>query len=176
MLTGKNVYLRRLEQSDLERSHKWINTPEIMVMMGSRGPRTAYHQDRWFESIATSQTNIVFALCQVEDDRHIGNVSLFNIDYIDRNAGLTIFIADQEMRGKKYGQQAIMLLLDYAFNYLNLHKVYCKTDNSAAAGMYEKLGFLKEGVLRQQSYQDGQYVDKIVFGILRDEYHGSKSQ
>lgn len=173
MLESRRLYLRRLERTDLERSLKWINTPEIMIMMGSRGPRTAFHQEKWFESVATSQTNIVLALCQKEDHRHIGNLSLFNIDYIDRNAGMTIFIADSELRGKKYGPEATWLLLEYAFDYLNLNKVYAKTDNPGAARMYEKLGFIKEGVLRQQSFQDGEYVDKIAYGILRSEFDRS---
>jgi len=170
MLKGKRLYLRRLEFSDLERTHKWINAPEIMVMMGSRGPRTLMQQERWFESIASSRTNIVFALCLISNDEHIGNLSLFNIDYIDRNAGMTIFIFDKKYRGKGYGPESTRLLMEYAFDYLNLHKVYCKTDNPGAARMYESLGMKKEGIMRQQSFQFGKYVDKTIFGILNLEF------
>lgn len=170
MLTGENTYLRRLEKIDLERSLKWINDPSIMVIMGVWGPRTAYHQERWYEEIAVSKTNLVFALCLKESDEHIGNLSLFDIDYINRNAGLTIFIADEGHRGGGVGTEAVRLLVEYAFDYLNLHRVYCRTNNEIAAKLYERIGFVKEGVSRQSSYEFGQYMDKVLYGLLKNDY------
>lgn len=170
MLRGDEVYLRRLESGDLEHCHSWINDPSIFTIMGVFGPRSYAEQLSWFESLVGSRTNLVFALCRVEDDLHIGNVSLFDIDYISRNAGLTVFIAEEAHRGEGYGTEAVSLLCEYAFGYLNLHKVYCKTDNAVAGKLYESLGFKQEGVLRAQTYRDGAYMDKLLYGVLRSEF------
>ncbi len=170
MLHGEKVYLRRLEPADLERTFRWINDPEIMVIMGVRGPRTVKEQEVWYENIALSRTNLIFAICQTSNGSHIGNASLFDIDFINRNAGLTIFLGDAQDRHKGYGTEVVRLLADYGFEYLNLHKIFCKTDNPDAAKMYELIGFKKEGILREQAFQFGKYVDKIVYGLLRSEY------
>ena len=171
---GHAVYLRRLEQSDLERTLRWVNQPEIFVMMGVFGPRTSVAQQRWYEEVAVSQTNLVFAVCLLDGGEHIGNVSLFDIDFRNRNAGLTIALPDRAHQGEGLGREAVGLLCRYGFDYLNLHRIYCKTDNVHAGKMYERLGFVREGVLRQQAFRFGEFVDKVVYGVLRNEFHEAK--
>ena len=170
ILSSNKVYLRKLEEGDLPQCLKWVNTPEIFITMGIWGPRTASEQNEWFKSIANSRTDIIFALCCIDSDEHIGNVSLFNIDYRNRNAGLTIIIPDPACQGKGYGEEAIRILCVYAFEYLNLHKVYCKTNNPHAAYLYEKVGFSHEGTLREHAYHYGEYVDKEVYGLLSRDF------
>ena len=176
MLLGEKVYLRRLERSDLEKSLRWINNPEIMVIMGVFGPRTALEQEQWYEGIAQSRSNLIFAVCLVNNSEHIGNISLFDIDYINRNAGLSIFLAEPEHQGCGYGAEAVRLMVEYAFVYLNLHKVYSKTERLEAARMYERVGFKKEGVLREHEFKYGQYTDKLVYGLLRTEFGRDEEQ
>ena len=176
MLRSEKVYLRRLERSDLENSLLWINNPQIMVIMGVFGPRTALEQEQWYESVAQSRKNLVFAICLVNNSEHIGNISLFDIDYINRNAGLSIFIAAPEHQGRGYGTEAVKLIVEYAFTYLNLHKVYSKTDRLEAVRLYEQIGFMKEGVLRKHEFKFGEYIDKIVYGLLSSEYRRGEEQ
>lgn len=170
MLKGEKIFLRRLEKSDLEKTFRWVNETEIYVTMGIFGPRTTRAQEHWYESIFESKTNLVFAVCRVDDQEHIGNASIFDLDARNRNAGLTIMLPDQENRGKGYGAETVRLMCDYAFDYLNLYKVYCKTDNPVAAKLYKSIGFVQEGVLRDQAYHYGRYIDKLVFGLLKNEY------
>ncbi|MBX3492693.1 MAG: GNAT family N-acetyltransferase [Parvibaculum sp.] len=170
LLHGGKVFLRRLEESDLERCERWINMPEIYTIMGVFGPRTRTEQEVWYRNISTSRTNLVYAVCLAKDGRHIGNLSLFDVNYMHRNAGVTVFIADEEHRSGGLGLEAVSLACEYAFDYLNMHKLHAKTDNPVAGKLYLKLGFVQEGVLRQQSYYSGKYVDKILFGLLRDEF------
>ena len=68
--------------------------------------------------------------------------------------------------------EAVRLLLDFAFRDLNLHRVYLHVfdTNAAAIRIYEKVGFVREGVLRQAAHIDGRYVDVMVMSILREEY------
>lgn len=171
MLQGEMVYLRRLESGDLEKTLQRVNDPEIFITMGLWGPRTKNEQNDWFEAVSRSKTNLVFALCLTDSHEHIGNLSLFDIDMRNRNAGLTIIIPDQKQQGKGYGPESVKLLCDYAFRFLNLEKVYCKTDNPNASKMYERIGFVHEGTLRKHGYRYGKYIDKLNYGLLRSEFY-----
>lgn len=169
-LRGRHVHLRPLEPTDLERTLRWVNEPEIYVLMGVFGPRTSLAQQRWYEEVSVSRTNLVFAVCLQEDGEHIGNASLFDVDFRNRNAGLTVALPDEAHQGRGLGREAVGLLCRYGFDYLNLHRIYCKTDSLHAGKMYERLGFVCEGVLRQQTFSFGEFVDKVVYGVLRDEF------
>jgi RimJ/RimL family protein N-acetyltransferase len=172
MLTGNKMYLRILEETDLEKTLGWINDPDLMVLMGVRGPKTLMMQKRWFEELNKNSDKIIFAICIKESDEHIGNVSLYSIDLIHRNAGLSIFIFDKKFHHKGYGTEALILLLEYAFNYLNLHRVYCKTSSEykEAMNIYRKLGFCEEGKLRQHEFHKGEYIDKIIMGLIKNDF------
>lgn len=171
MLADGVVYLRKLEESDLDRTWHWINQPEIYAAIGTLPPITITAQKRWFEELDRSDSKIVFAICLHDEDQHIGNVSLDLVDYRHRNARVAIFIAESGLRGQGVGTRAMHLLIEYAFDVMNLHRLYCKTTagNPTVITFYEKLGFRIEGRLRQHEYIAGEYVDKIMLGLLRDD-------
>lgn len=172
LLYGSKVFLRRLQSSDLGRTLDWVNDPEIMVIMGVRGPRTQEMQQQWFDKVSLDHGEIVFAICVLESGEHIGNVSLDLIDPINRNARFAIFIGDNNMRGKAYGFEATKLAVEYGFFYLNLHKIYVKAsqDYVAAIKIYKRLGFNEEGLLKEHEYREGNYVDKVCLGLLRKDF------
>ena len=95
-------------------------------------------------------------------------------DSINRNAVLGIFIGDKEYRSKGYGKEAIELILDFGFNYLNLHEI--KLDvmafNERAQKCYKKCGFKEYGRRRESVYLNGKYYDVISMDILRREFTG----
>lgn len=172
MLSGTKTYIRIIEETDLDRTLKWINDPDLMILMGIRGPKTAMMQKKWFEELNRDSTKIVFAICLKDSNEHIGNVSLYSIDFIHRNAGLSIFIFDKTNHHHGYGTDALKLLLEYAFDYLNLHRIYCKTSSNyhEAIKIYQKLGFYEEGILREHEYNNGKYVDKIIMGLIANDF------
>jgi UDP-4-amino-4,6-dideoxy-N-acetyl-beta-L-altrosamine N-acetyltransferase len=169
MLADDLIYLRKLEDSDLERTWHWVNRPDIYTTIGILAPVSMTAQRRWFDELDRSKSKIVFAICLRDGDRHVGNVSLDQIDYRHRNARLAIFIAEPGLRGQGIGTRAMRLLIEYAFNLINLNRLYCKTTagNPAVIEFYEKLGFKIEGCLRKHEYIAGQYVDKIILGLVR---------
>lgn len=171
MLADDLIYLRRLEEPDLERTWCWVNQPDIYNAIGLVAPISMTAQRRWYEELDRSNSKIVFAICLRAGDQHVGNVSLDQIDRRHRHARLAIFIAEPEHRGKGIGARAMRLLIAYAFDFMNLHRLYCKTTagNPAVIRFYEALGFVIEGCLRQHEFVAGQYVDKIVLGLLRGE-------
>ncbi len=178
MLIGKKVFLRILEEEDLPRTQKWINDPEISHRLGVL-PTSLKQQKNWFTQISQDNSRFIFAIClNNEKKSQIGNVSIGNIDYIHRNGRFAIFIHGKEHRQQGYGTEATILLLQFAFERLNLHRVYLKTsqDYTGAIAMYKKLGFVQDGLLRDHEYSHGQYHDKLVFSLLKPEYFGKKEQ
>jgi len=169
MLSDGKLYIRRLEKTDLDRTWRWLNQPEIFQRIGVLAPISKSRQEAWFEQMDKQNDKFVFAICLSQGDEHIGNLSLDTIDYRHRTARLSIFIAESDQRGGGFGSRAIKLLLQYAFDFLNLNRVWCKVTDDAdnLPAFYEKLGFQIEGKMRQHEFIDGKYVDKIILGILR---------
>lgn len=85
---------------------------------------------------------------------------------------LGITIGDKEYWGKGYGREAIGLLLDYGFRLHNLRRIWLNTlsNNERAIRCYLRCGFIEEGRLRQHVWSNGDYVDEVSMGLLRDEW------
>lgn len=109
-----------------------------------------------------------------DGDVLIGSISIHNIDHLNRNAFIGIFIGEAEHRGKGYGAEAIRLLLAYGFKTLNLHNIMLTVhaDNCAGIACYKKVGFREVGRLPEWTFKDGRYTDKIYMGILAREFLG----
>lgn len=169
ILKGSSVYLRHLERTDLDRTWEWLHRADIHERVGVMVPFSRTKQEAWFASLEQAQDKNVFAVCRIEDDVHIGNASLDMIDLRHRNAGLSIFVADQEIRGKGHGSDALRVLARYAFDYLNLHRIWCKTDadDTRLEYFYTRLGFQAEGVLREHEFRNGVFIDKKLFARIR---------
>ncbi|PSK44170.1 Polynucleotide 5'-hydroxyl-kinase grc3 [Elsinoe australis] len=77
-----------------------------------------------------------------------------------------------EYQGKGYGSEAIRWVLDWAFRRANMHKVVIRAFewNDGAVRLYEKIGFKREGRLREQLWHDGRYWDEVVLGMLSREW------
>jgi diamine N-acetyltransferase len=172
-MKNNNVYIRILEETDILLTTKWINDPIISDIMGYLPVKSYANQLNWFKSITMDNTRFIFAICLSEGNSHIGNVGLGNIDYINKHCMFNIFIAEQSDRKRGLGSEATKLALEFAFKRLNLNKVYLRTSErfKEANGMYKKLGFVKEGVLRQHFFTNGSYEDKIMYSILATEFY-----
>ncbi|HEO70780.1 MAG TPA: N-acetyltransferase [Candidatus Hydrogenedentes bacterium] len=173
MLSDDVIYLRKLEREDLEQTYEWFNTPYVYLIMGVESPVSRASQARWFDAMEADPTKIVFALCLQEGHRHVGNVSLDHIDRRHRNARISIFIGEKEFQGIGLGSRAMRLLVQYAFDYLNLHKLWSKAraDDEELDRWYERLGFQCEGRQREQEFLEGRYVDKNLWGLLRSDFN-----
>lgn len=167
-VSGRTLYLRRLERGDLSRTRAWLHRPDVHSKIGVRIPFTREQQLQWFRRLQRDESKVVFAVCRKADDAHIGNVSLDLIDRRHRNARLSIFIGDQSARGKGLGSEALRLLEQYARDELGLHKIWCKTDAGYPEVMkfYRRLGYAREGLLREHEVKNHVYVDKVLLGKL----------
>ena len=90
---------------------------------------------------------------------------------LSRKARL-IVVLKPECTGKGYGTEAVRLALKFAFDYLNLERVALsvQANNPRAIRAYEKAGFVREGLLRRDAYRNGEYIDVVQMGVLREEF------
>lgn len=172
---GKRVYLRPLEEGDLNRLCRWLNDPEITQFLDQSFPLPIVYEAellKRFMARPDFPTDIIFAICLNEDDRHIGNMGLHRIRYDHGTAATGSFIGEKELWGQGYGFDAKMILLDYAFNTLRLRKVTAgaKAFNGRSLGFNAKCGYKEEARLRAQFLVNGEYVDHVLTAVFKEDW------
>lgn len=176
MLIGERVRLRAIEHEDLPRCVAWLNDPEVIQYLTLYMPLSHEDEERWFEQYLQDPRRKVLAI-ETEEGEHIGNIGLEEIDWKNRCAELGIFIGDKQHWGQGYGTDAIRTLLRFAFEELNLNRVYLRVFafNERARRCYLRCGFVEEGRQRQAHFTAGRYHDVILMSILRSEWDASQA-
>ena len=116
-LIGEKIYLRALNESDADGNYPiWFNDPEVCKYnRHARYPNTKEKTLAYIKHVKSSLNKIVLAIAEKKDDKHIGNVALSRVDYIDRNAELSIILGEKEFWKSGFGKEACGLMIDYAF-------------------------------------------------------------
>jgi len=171
MPRGKLVELSPLTNADSEVMLRWINDRDLVLLSSAFRPVDEAGHRAWFESIRRRPDVVIFGIRAVEDGQLIGSCQLLGVSSTHRKAELQIRIGEAAARGRGYGSEAVELLLDFAFNDLNLHRVELTViaGNEPAIKTYLAAGFVQEGAQREAAFIDGRYVDLILMAILRDE-------
>jgi ribosomal-protein-alanine N-acetyltransferase len=173
-LTGERIYLRLLNETDITEDYVgWLNDSQVVRYLETgRFPSTPETIQKYIERFTESSTDIIFAIVNKENEKHIGNVSLNDINWIHRTANTGLLIGRKEYWGKRYAFEAWNLVLEYAFERLGLRKVTAGVvkGNDASVATLKKLGFKLEGTSRQQYFVEGSYNDAFRFGLLKDEF------
>jgi RimJ/RimL family protein N-acetyltransferase len=174
MTAKPKVFLRALDESDLERTYRWHNDPELYhtLVDGFHFVSKQAERDWLAKQVSYSQSEVSLAICLSPGGEHIGNVYLRSINPASRNAVLGIFIGEKDYQRHGFGRQALCETLRHAFNDLGLQRVYFEVlaDNEPAIRLYEKVGFRTEGRLRSHVFKEGQFKDVVVMGILAEDY------
>lgn len=167
-------YIRALELDDYHRLVEWRNDPEITDLLGgNRFYVSSEREKKWVvNAIDNDSKHLHLAICLQENNIMVGLVNLSNIDLLNRKAEFSIMIGCKEAHGKGIGEAATKLILTHAFDFLNLNKVYLYVinENKRAIGLYTKIGFQKEGELREHVYKKNKYFDVDVMSILERDY------
>lgn len=172
-LIGERIYLRALEESDLTGNYlQWFNDPEVCAFNSHAiFPNNMEKMQDYFDSLKDTNISVVLAIITKKEDIHIGNISLQNIDWVSRSAEFAIILGEKDYWKQGLAYEASKLILNYAFERLNLNRIYCGTssENIGMRKLAEKLNMKKEGVRRSAMYKMNKYVDIIEYGLLRDE-------
>jgi RimJ/RimL family protein N-acetyltransferase len=175
-LQGPRVRLRAVEPSDLESIMEWVGDQEITgYLSGFINPVSKEMEREWVEQASRDPGRPLHDLrlvIETNDGLYLGNIALHDINWRSRNAEVGILIGKKEYLGKGYGTEAMLLMLEHGFERLNLHRIILRVFdfNQRAIKSYEKCGFKKEGVLREDFFARGKYRDEIIMGILRREF------
>lgn len=170
-LKGKISYLRPLLKKDIIPEYlAWLNNPDLVKYSSHfrTWPTTEMDLDSFLDK-TKSENHIVFAACDIKNNIHFGNVSLDKIDWVNRNAHFNAMIGRPEYRTLHY-IDILKIIMEYAFNTLNLNKLSGGTEIPGLPEWHERLGWTIEGKLRKQMFRNGKYVDITLVGVLREDY------
>lgn len=170
-LIGEKVYLSPIEKDDFLKYTDWINDMEVCLGLPMSSKLINIDtQKSILDKLSNKDFN--FAIIDAKKDTLIGNIGFPKLDYINHSVTIGIFIGDKNYWGNGYGSDALNLILDFAFNILNMNSanltVY--SFNLPAIACYKKVGFKEAGRLREAKIIGGQKFDEIFMDILASEF------
>jgi RimJ/RimL family protein N-acetyltransferase len=170
---GKRIAFRPNNKSDATLLYKWINDPEITQFLKINVPKSLQEEEKWIEGHAGRKPGeIILGIVLLETGQLIGTMGLHKISFVNGTAVTGSIIGEKQYWNKGYGTEAKMLLLDYAFNSLGLRKV-CSSFlafNDRSKHCLENCGYVPEGVLPQQIFRNGGYVDEILMAVYKENF------
>jgi len=171
-LTGEKIYLRPFRSGDEQMIARIENHPDPRRTLFYALPTTPGQQQEKLSRLLNDPSTIILIMCRNSDDLAIGQTAFFRIDWISRAAVFYIAIAEAENWSKGYGSEATRLMVNYAFQTLNLNRIqlHVAIENEAGVKSYQRAGFIIEGTLRQAMFHQGLYCDFYVMGILRQDW------
>jgi RimJ/RimL family protein N-acetyltransferase len=178
MIAHGAVYLRPGERDDIPLFVTWMSDDRTARTLGHRAPISIASEEQWFDRMLADQGRggYFFVACLLEDDRPIGTIGLFDLDLVDGSAGLGISVGDPADRGRGHGTDMLRALLAFGFRNLRLERIWLDVYdfNPGARRVYERVGFVHEGVLRRARFQHGRHVDVHRMAILVDEWRATQ--
>jgi RimJ/RimL family protein N-acetyltransferase len=172
-IKGNKIILRAVEQEDLQLLHQWANDPEIQYGLGGwHFPSNFNDQQKWFASLSLNSPDQRFAI-ETEDLGLIGTANLVNIDWKNKNAFHGMLLGDKNIRGKGYGVDTVMTIMQFAFEELGLERLDGSMIeyNTASLKMYlGKCGWKEEGRQRNYYFRKNRFWDKIIVGVTKGDY------
>lgn len=165
------ITIRPFTREDIKKKVEWINNPNNNQFLHYDIPISVENTEKWFEH-HKEQEDRFDAIIQV-DDIPVGTIGLLTIDKKNGKAEYYIAMGEQAFKGKGVAKEATKQILQYAFEELGLNRVYLftETENIAAQKLFERVGFMREGLIRQDIVSRGRLVDRFAYGYLREEWN-----
>ena len=175
-LAGKHIVLKALTEEDARSSnwYSWFNDEETTRWMQKHYfPNTREMQVEFYrKEIAGNRNKVQLGICDIKGGEIVGVVSLSNIEHLNQKAEISIIMGEVEYRKLHYVVEVLRLVLEHAFNTLNLQRIYAGSlHNKFVELCCRALGFSREGILRKDVYKNGEYCDVYLFAILREEFN-----
>ena len=177
----KSVYFRTLELEDLDLIYQWMNDDELKELSIGLNRRMSKEEcSNWIQARKdhNKQYNFYWAICLRKDNRLIGYASLNDVHYINRTAFMGgIIIGDRGPETSFALYETMMFQLDFAFNQLNMHRVYesYMADHESSRLIGAAMLYKLDGIFRQHLFKNGIYHDEVYGSLLEDEYRTYRS-
>ncbi|WP_079480751.1 GNAT family N-acetyltransferase [Halobacillus salinus] len=171
---NKVLYLREVTQDDWSLLHEYASNEDVCKFQ-PWGPNTE-EDSKFFIAQAIRDRNkrhrsrFVFAIVLKENNQVVGNIEMNITDW--DGVGEIGFVIHHGHWGNGYAKQAVCLMLKHSFDKCELHRVAAVSDpnNLASIRVLERVGMIKEGVLRKDLYIKGHWRDSVVFSLLENEW------
>lgn len=169
-LESEKLLIKPIEEEDIYKLLEFRWDKDIMQYL-IHEPISMQKQLEWYKKL--SEKNLAFSVFIKEEEEInlIGTIGLYNINRIHQLATLRLRLS-QVVHGKGIGYESTHMMLEYGFNILNLHKIQsiCFAENEAIIKLVHKLGFKKEGLLKNHYYNNGKFHDVIVLGLCKPDF------
>ncbi len=174
LLRGERVWLTMLERADAATMARWEYDNEYLRLLDASPaqPRSEEMIVRWIDTATKSPNDFTFGIRLLQSDELIGWIQLDGVNWQHRTSYIGIGIGNRDFWGQGYGTEALDLMLQFAFNEINLHRVFLSvfSYNERAIHVYQKLGFQREGSYREHIERDGRRYDMAFYGLLAHEW------
>lgn len=173
---SRNIKFRAFREEDCALLNKWRNDEDIQKLVGRYFRYVSLEMEReWVKKVMLDNTvNIYLAIClNDESEQMIGYTSINEINYHDRTAILGgLVFGEKEKRDSDILIDYYLMIFDYAFNQLNLNRLYgnCLESHKSTIRMACMMGQVVEGVSRQAIFKNGAYQNLINLSILKEDY------
>ena len=175
MIAGKLVALTPLEREDLEPLRLWRNRPDFRKYFREYREISRDMQQQWYQQkVLGDPGTLMFAIRSVETGELLGCCGLCYINWVHRNAYLSLYIGwkDAYIDNEGYAEESCRLLFRYGFLELGLEKIWTEIYefDEPKHALYQKLGFSQDGFLRNQYFYDGRYWNSRILSLLKNEF------
>ena len=170
-IVGKTIYLRILASEDVGDNYvKWMRDEETVRFLESRWKTyTLENLKEYVKKINESHADSLFGIFLRENDEHIGNIKIGDMDQVHQHGHVGIMIGDKNSWGKGCAKESIQLVTKYAFEGLNLNKLTAGIygNNIGSYKAFLNAGYNEAGRLKRNIFYKGKFVDKIIVEIIR---------
>jgi len=176
-LVGERCYLSPMNEDDAPQYVEWLNDMEVARTLTVAVQTIALSGER--EYLREHAQDHTYSVVTLDGDRIIGNVGLVDINNLERTCEIGVFIGAKDLWGQGYGREAMVLLMRYAFDYLNMRNIWLRAFafNERGLASYRKLGFREIGRRRKAAPREGAEHDLVFMDILDEEFfaiHGGR--
>lgn len=157
------IYLRLMTYEDTDLIVEWRNSEAVRRNFIYQELFTKEGHENWIRTQVDTGRVVQTIICDIATGKPLGSVYIRDIDRHHNKAEYGIFIGEADARGRGVGTAAAKLMLQYCFEEAGLHRVYLRAfaENKQAIGSYEKAGFVREGLLKDDVCIDGKYRDIV---------------
>lgn len=169
----KNLIIRETEFNDCEYFTKWETDPDVIQYL-------SYDEDRTYEDVVEEwildrqdPTKLQYTIVKKDIAEPIGRIYITRLNHDADSLDITkLYIGEEQQRKAGLGEEVLIELLKHCFIFLHMERVTLDyyTGNNAAAHLYDKVGFQREGVARNGTKKNGKYYDLHLMSMLRSEF------
>lgn len=165
-----DLILRSISYKDTDNILRWRNSEEVRKYFIDQKKIQKQDHLNWLRKKVETGRVIQFMILLKESRHSIGTVYLHHIDYENQKAEYGVFIGEEHLTGKGFGTAAARRVIEYAFKELGLHKLYLRVyeDNIRAIASYEKAGFQREALLKDDVLVGSRFRNIVLMGIINE--------